>query len=65
MLKKRIGIIGAGIGGLTLAALLQKRGFDVSVFEQASRFARVGAGIQQSANAVKVLRDIGLEEYLR
>jgi len=64
-LKNRIGIIGAGIGGLTLAALLQKRGFEVSVFEQATRFARVGAGIQQSANAIKVLRDIGLEEHLR
>ena len=64
-MNKRIGIIGAGIGGLTLAALLQKRGFEVSVFEQATRFARVGAGIQQSANAIKVLRDIGLEEHLR
>lgn len=64
-MKKRIGIIGAGIGGLTLAALLQKRGFKVSVFEQATRFSRVGAGIQQSANAIKVLRDIGLEEHLR
>ncbi len=64
-MKKHIGIIGAGIGGLTLAALLQKRGFKVSIFEQASKFARVGAGIQQSANAVKVLRDIGLEDHLR
>ncbi|WP_211307465.1 FAD-dependent monooxygenase [Polynucleobacter rarus] len=64
-MKNRIGIIGAGIGGMTLAALLQKRGFEVSVFEQASKFARVGAGIQQSANAVKVLRDIGLEDHFR
>ena len=64
-MKKHIGIIGAGIGGLTLAALLQKRGYLVSVFEQATQFARVGAGIQQSANAVKVLRDIGLEDELK
>jgi salicylate hydroxylase/6-hydroxynicotinate 3-monooxygenase len=64
-LKQCIGIIGAGIGGLTLAALLQKRGFDVQIFEQATRFARVGAGIQQSANAIKVLREIGLENHLR
>lgn len=61
----RIAIIGAGIGGLTSAALLQRRGHDVHVYEQAKQFARVGAGIQQSANAVKVLRELGLEDKLR
>ena len=60
-----IAIIGAGIGGLTAAALLQRRGHDVHVYEQAKKFARVGAGIQQSANAVRVLREIGLEQTLR
>ncbi len=60
-----IAIIGAGIGGLTAAALLQRRGHDVHVYEQAKKFARVGAGIQQSANAVRVLREIGLEQSLR
>lgn len=61
----RIAIIGAGIGGLTAAALLARRGHAVAVYEQAGRFARVGAGIQQSANAVKVLRALGLEPVLR
>ena len=60
-----IAIIGAGIGGLTAAALLQRRGHDVHVYEQATKFSRVGAGIQQSANAVRVLREIGLEPKLR
>ena len=60
-----IAIIGAGIGGLTAAALLQRRGHDVHVYEQTTKFARVGAGIQQSANAVRVLREIGLEPKLR
>ena len=60
-----IAIVGAGIGGLTAAALLQRRGYDVQVYEQAKKFARVGAGIQQSANAVRVLREIGLEQTLR
>jgi salicylate hydroxylase/6-hydroxynicotinate 3-monooxygenase len=63
--KPLIGIIGAGMGGLTAAALLRKAGMNVRVFEQASRFAKVGAGIQQTANAMKVLRAIGLEEPLR
>ena len=62
---KKIGIVGAGIGGLTRAALLQKNGFEVVVFEQAKQFARVGAGIQQSANSIKVLRELGLESHLR
>ena len=33
--KKKIGVIGAGIGGLTAGALLAKAGYDVTVFEQA------------------------------
>jgi salicylate hydroxylase/6-hydroxynicotinate 3-monooxygenase len=65
MSKGRIGVIGAGIGGLTVAALLHRRGHDVQVYEQAKKFARIGAGIQQSSNALKVLRALGLEERLR
>jgi hypothetical protein len=34
MSKKRVGIIGAGIGGLTVAALLTKKGYHVTVFEK-------------------------------
>lgn len=59
-----IAIVGAGIGGLAAAAALRRGGHDVSVYEQARAFARVGAGIQQSPNAVKVLRNLGLEERL-
>ena len=59
-----IGIVGAGIGGLAVAAVLSQRGFKVRVFEQATRFARVGAGIQMAPNPVRVLRGIGLEEKL-
>ena len=59
-----IAIVGAGIGGLASAALLARAGHTVNVFEQAPRFARVGAGIQMAPNAVKVLRSLGLEERL-
>jgi len=58
-------IIGAGIGGLAAAAALRQRGIAVEVYEQAERFARVGAGIQQSPNAVKVHRGLGIEDRLR
>jgi len=60
-----IAIVGAGIGGLAAASLLLKRGFNVTVYEQASRFARVGAGIQQSPNVMKVHRGLGIEARLR
>jgi 6-hydroxynicotinate 3-monooxygenase len=60
-----IAIVGAGIGGLTTAAALLRVGVRVQVYEQASAFARVGAGIQQSPNAVRVLRELGLEPQLR
>jgi salicylate hydroxylase/6-hydroxynicotinate 3-monooxygenase len=60
-----VAIIGAGIGGLAAAESLRRIGMDVQVYEQAGRFARVGAGIQMTPNAMKVLRGLGLEEHLR
>ncbi|TMH83484.1 MAG: salicylate 1-monooxygenase [Betaproteobacteria bacterium] len=60
-----VAVVGAGIGGLAVAALLKRAGYDVQVYEQARRFERVGAGIQMTPNAVKVLRRLGVEEQLR
>jgi salicylate hydroxylase/6-hydroxynicotinate 3-monooxygenase len=60
-----IAIVGAGIGGLAAAAALRRFGIDAMVYEQAEQFTRVGAGIQQSPNAVKVHRGLGIEERLR
>ena len=57
-----IAIVGAGLGGLTAAAVLLQRGHRVRVFEQAAQLGEVGAGIQMSANAMKVLDAIGLRE---
>lgn len=60
----RILVAGAGIGGLALAALLHRRGFAVEVYEQASQLQEVGAGVQLSANAVKVLRALEIDEQV-
>jgi len=60
-----IAIVGAGMGGLASAAALRRVGIDVTVYEQASQFARIGAGIQIGCNAMKVLRGLGLEQRLR
>lgn len=61
----KVAIVGAGIGGLAVAAVLLRHGFSVTIYEQAKGFARVGAGIQMSANALKVLRGLGLESRVR
>jgi salicylate hydroxylase/6-hydroxynicotinate 3-monooxygenase len=60
-----IAIVGAGMGGLASAAALRRVGIDVTVYEQAAQFARIGAGIQIGCNAMKVLRALGLEARLR
>jgi 6-hydroxynicotinate 3-monooxygenase len=60
-----VAIIGAGMGGLATAAALRKVGIDVTVYEQARQFARLGAGIQVGCNAMKVLRGLGLEQRMR
>ncbi|MFZ0523600.1 MAG: FAD-dependent monooxygenase [Candidatus Acidiferrales bacterium] len=61
----RVGIIGGGIGGLTLAATLAKVGIDAHLFERAPAFGEVGAGIQVTPNAVKVIRELGRWDELR
>ncbi|MBN9083871.1 MAG: FAD-dependent monooxygenase [Rhizobiales bacterium] len=57
-------IAGAGIGGLTAALALARAGFRVSVLERAALIDEVGAGLQLSANATCILRDLGLLERL-
>lgn len=56
----RFGIVGGGIGGLTSALVMARRGHDVAVFERSSAIREVGAGVQISPNAGCVLRSLGL-----
>ncbi|WP_421855757.1 FAD-dependent monooxygenase [Marinomonas sp.] len=60
----RVVIAGAGIGGLCAALALAKQGVQVVVCEQATSLGEVGAGLQISPNALKVLRQLGLEYEL-
>lgn len=61
----RIAIVGAGIGGLVVAACLKRlTGARVEVFEQAQHFTRVGAGIMLAPNASKILAAIGARPAL-
>src|SRR4029450_13114464 len=58
-------IAGAGLGGLTAALAIAQRGFGVAVVDQAQRLEEVGAGIQLSPNASRILIALGLGEQLR
>jgi salicylate hydroxylase len=58
-------IVGGGLGGLAAALALLRHGFRATVLEQASTLGEVGAGVQLSANATRVLRLLGLEEAVR
>lgn len=55
-------IAGSGIGGLTAAIALARRGFSVTVAEKRTGFGETGAGIQLSPNAGHILEalDLGL-----
>ncbi len=58
--RVRIAIVGAGIAGLTLAGALCRAGVRCAVYEQAPVLLEVGAGIQLSPNATRILHRLGL-----
>lgn len=58
-------VIGAGIGGLTAAVALQRRGWEVTVFERAPSLEPVGSGLAVAANALRALDTIGAGDEIR
>ncbi len=65
MAALKIGIVGAGVGGLTAAIALRNSGHDITVFEQSAAFGRVGADINLTPNAVHALDRLGIGDKLR
>ena len=58
-------IAGAGIAGLTLALALSAKGFHVQIFEKSATLAEIGAGLQLSPNATRLLGRLGVMEQLQ
>jgi salicylate hydroxylase len=60
MPAKHAAIVGAGIAGLTAALALARRGISSEIFEQAPELNEVGAGLQISPNASRILAELGV-----
>ncbi len=60
----KVGIVGAGIGGLTLALMLHQRGIECEVYESAGELRPLGVGINLLPHAVRELTELGLQTAL-
>jgi salicylate hydroxylase len=58
--SEQVLIVGGGIGGLTAALALARRGIASQIIEQAAAFKEIGAGIQLGANVFRMLERLGL-----
>jgi salicylate hydroxylase len=63
--RLRIAVIGGGIGGLTAARALLRRGVEVHVYESSPELKEIGAGVALGPNAMKALRSLDLEDLVR
>lgn len=59
-----VAIIGAGIGGLTLALYLKRQGINPVIYESAAAIEPAGAGIMMAYNAMQVFEYLGLAESI-
>ncbi|KAJ1429438.1 hypothetical protein B484DRAFT_430904, partial [Ochromonadaceae sp. CCMP2298] len=59
----KIAVAGAGVGGIMAGYALQKKGFDVTVFEKTAKFSRFGGPIQLASNALSCVNSLSPELF--
>ncbi|HVC24101.1 MAG TPA: NAD(P)/FAD-dependent oxidoreductase [Candidatus Dormibacteraeota bacterium] len=62
--RRTVSIAGAGIAGLTVGALLAKRGWGVTIYERGSGIREIGAGIVVHNNMALVFEELGVFDRL-
>ena len=60
-----VAIVGAGIAGLTAALSFARKGIAVEIAEQRPALTEVGAGLQLSPNATRILDTLGMTAHLQ
>jgi 2-polyprenyl-6-methoxyphenol hydroxylase-like FAD-dependent oxidoreductase len=58
-------VIGGGIGGLTTALALSRKGYPVHLIERATEFGEIGAGIQIAPNGSRMLDSLGVLDKIQ
>lgn len=64
-MRLKVAISGGGVGGMAAAIAFMAQGHDVSIYEQARGYQRVGADVNLTPNAVRALDGLGLGATLR
>ncbi|KAI7824878.1 hypothetical protein BC939DRAFT_137020 [Gamsiella multidivaricata] len=63
--KAKVLIVGAGIGGLVLGALLQKAGIEFEIFERAKKIVPLGSAISLGANVMYFFEQLGIADEIK
>jgi 3-hydroxybenzoate 6-monooxygenase len=63
--QKSILVVGGGIGGLSVALALGKKGIPVRLFEQSEHIGAIGYGIQMGPNVFPALESLGIADAIR
>ncbi|KAG0253558.1 hypothetical protein BG011_006303, partial [Mortierella polycephala] len=63
--KAKVLIVGAGLGGLILAALLERAGIQYEVFERAKKIIPLGSAISMGPNVMYLFEQLGIADEIK